>query len=225
MFIRFHILFFIILCLSFPPSFANEHGGDEHGGGGGHEAPKADEHGGGGHEAPKADEHGGGEHGAAAEAPKFSGPAWAEVETKISFLETKIRAKESTIEKLLEEKQHLDERSPRIQEIMGEVTKETGELRKSKEELDKQKTILHYRFPERGADPKRSYQKHKEQTPEELDAAAGVDGKLKKAFHRAEQQYGRKEVKPTPTPEHLLPHSKGRKKMRPDVPEGVILQK
>lgn len=173
----------LLLTLVFPIcAFAND---DEHGSG----------------------QEGGGEHAEKAEPKKGSGlPEWIELESRISSIEAKVKSKENNIVKLLQEKKATDVKSPRMKEIIKELASEHREMRQGAEELSKQRTILKYRYPERGADPNRKYKKVEVRSLQEMEEAIGVDGRLSKTLQRVRQQYQhtpspQKVTKPTPTVE------------------------
>lgn len=171
---------------------------------------------GGGHES------GGGEHGEKAETKKGSGlPEWVELESRISSIEARVKSKENNIVKLLQEKKATDVKSPRMKEIIKELASEHREMRQGAEELSKQRTILKYRYPERGADPNRKYKKVEVKSLQEMEEAIGVDGRLSKTLQRVRQQYqhappAQKAAKPAPTVEPVE---------NVEIEKSIILQK
>jgi hypothetical protein len=191
----------------------------DHGSGEGHEAPPAAEHG----------EHAEEGHGGASTSRASSLPPWVEVEAKISTLEGSVRGKKFNIERLLEEKEHLKANDPRMKQVVDELTKEHKEMRKASEDLEKQQTILRYRFPERGADPKRKYEKVEIKSLKEMETNIGLDGRLQRAFKRAQHQYGSEEKVPLsqePVPNiESTPKAKGTSKGTTSEEGSIILQK
>lgn len=176
------------------------------------------------HEAPAAAEEAPAEGHGSGTAVKSTLPAWVEVESKLSALEARVKAKELTIEKLLGEKNHIDSKDPKMKDLITEIAKEHKEMRAAAEDLEKQKTILRYRFPERGADPKRKYEKVEIRSLKEMEANLGIEGRLQRTFKRAQQQYGETENK-SPTSKHSNPIDNPPESEKPHDGGAIILQK
>ena len=200
-FFRLPLSVLILLVVMGAPQFslAKE---DAHGGGGGHEAPA--EASGEGHEAgaKKVEE----------------APGWLEIEAQISSLEAKVQSKTRAIESLIEEKNHLKAGDSSLSEVVKQLGQEDRERRKLAEELEKQKTILAFRFPERGAAKNRKYQKVEIKSISEIEANMGVDGRLNRSVKRMRSQYGAEEPRQK--------SGKQTEKPKSPEPEGtIILQK
>jgi hypothetical protein len=152
----------------------------------------AEDHGG-GHEAPPEGEHGGGGEGHAEPKKVEAAPGWIEIEAQISSLEAKLQAKTRAIEGLIEEKNHLRVNDPQLAHVVTEIGKEDRERRKIAEDLEKHKTILHFRFPERGAAKNRKYEKVDIKSVDEIESSMSVDGRLNRSLKRMRGQYGSEE--------------------------------
>jgi hypothetical protein len=122
-------------------------------------------------------------------------PGWIEIEAQISSLEAKFQAKTRAIEGLIEEKNHLKPNDPQLARVVSEIGKEDRERRKIAVDLEKQRTILHFRFPERGAAKNRKYEKVDIKSVNEIESSMGVDGRLNRSIQRMRSQYGSEESK------------------------------
>lgn len=145
---------------------------------------QAEEHGGGGEGG-----HGGGDaKDVKSEKPQL--PAWADLGNKIAGISAKIKAKQAVIDKLISDKKALPPNSPQVKDLADQLVKEHKELVKLNEDFEKQKSILRYRYPERGLMIERQYKRENIQTIEQLENQQGVDGKLNRSLLRMRSQYG-----------------------------------
>jgi hypothetical protein len=142
-------------------------------------------------------------------------PEWVFIENRLTTLESQIKSKKANIEKLIEEKDHLKSTDPKVKTLIKEIISLHKEVSKDIEEYEKQKTILKYRFPEKGAAAKRKYQKIELKSIDEIEAYQGVDGKLTKSVKKMRSQYGASETEEEKT--------KKLKKKKLDEPEGAIV--
>lgn len=127
-------------------------------------------------------------------------PGWLELEAQISSLEAKLTAKNRAIEALIEEKAHVKATSSKLNQIIEEIGKEDRERRQIAEQLEKQKTILHFRYPERGARKDRKYQRAEMKTVEDIESNLGIEGRLNHSLKKMRGQYGEEEKKKTGSP-------------------------
>ena len=195
---------FVSLTLVSSLSFAEEHGG-----GGG-------EHGGGGEEK---------KEGAAA-APKerrTSEASYAEVQAKVSGLEAKIRSAEEEIGKLITEKQHTT--SPeRTTQIVNEMVKLHREMQTNVREYDQQRSLLKYRYPEKGVGgEKREYERIEVKTLDEMEDSLSLSSSVNKTLKKVRTQYEKPEMP-------VKPEKKNSKKTKekteePSLIAPVILKK
>lgn len=148
-----------------------------------------------------ASEHGGGEAASKGghEEAKPKVVAWAETEAKLAELTAKVSNKKATIEQLILEKNHLPPGSPHLKDIVDQIVKEHKSLKSLVEEYEKYRNILKYRFPERGSQEGRNYQKMEVKSVEELEKTIGVDGKLNRNMKKLKKIYKVKNFTTTTT--------------------------
>lgn len=139
--------------------------------------------------------HGGSEGGGHGEPPAGNLPEWVYIENRLAALESSIKSKQTTLEKLIEEKNHLDPSSHKVKEVIKEIVSINKDINSDIEDYEKQKTILRYRFPERGADAKRKYKQIESKSVEELEADQGIDSRLTKAMKKMRTQYESEPIK------------------------------
>lgn len=211
--IRAGFLIFLVCFLSV--AWAEDHGGGEQQGSGGHEAPAGGDKGGDGKEAAK---EGGGE-------VKTSLAPWVEIENKIQELYSKIKSKESAVLHLLEEKDHLADNSPQLKHTVREIVKEHKELRRLVEDYQKNISILKYRFPERNAKQTRTYDRVEVKTIDEMEKALGIDGKLSRNMKKMRSQYKPEEKPVAHQPSTVIPEPAPKKDPSIEEAHSIILQK
>jgi hypothetical protein len=170
-------ILFVSLMLASNLSFAEEHGG----GGGG-------EHGGG--EEKKEGEHGGGGEGAAAPKERRTSEAsYAEVQAKVSGLGAKIRSAEEEIAKLIAEKQHTTN-PERTSQIVSEMVKLHREMQTNARVYDQQRSLLKYRYPEKGVGgEKREYERIEVKTLDEMEDSLSLSSSVNKTLKKVRTQY------------------------------------
>lgn len=127
--------------------------------------------------------------------PTTQAPAWVELESKISEYSSKIKSKEESIKKLIEKKQALPEDSAEAKPVMDEMVKEHKELQELIEEYERNKNALQYRYPERGAQAHRKYDKKKKQSLEDMEKAYGVDASLNRSMQVMRKHYDKDAAK------------------------------
>jgi chromosome segregation ATPase len=129
--------------------------------------------------------------------------AWVDIENRIAELSAKIKTKSGNLQGLIKQKQALDEDAPLVKELLKSIVKEHQELEATIEEYEKQKSVLKYRFPERGSQTDRRYKKVEATSLQELERVVGIDGKLNRNLGTMKSHYGSKKAEqgggPTPT--------------------------
>jgi hypothetical protein len=201
---------FISLMLASNLSFAEEHGG-----GGG-------EHGGG--EEKKEGEHGGGGEGAApAKERRTSEATYAEVQAKVSGLEAKVRSAEEEIAKLIAEKQHTTN-PERTSQIVSEMVKLHREMQTNAREYDQQRSLLKYRYPEKGVGgEKREYERIEVKSLDEMEDSLSLSSSVNKTLKKVRTQYEKPDM-PVKSEKKTSKKSKD-KNEEPALTAPVILKK
>lgn len=165
------------------------------------------------------------EGGQAAEPVKESVKPWVPIEAKIQELSSRIRSKKESLEKLLEEKNHLPANSPHVKETLKQILKEHAELKQAAEDYQKNVNQLNYRFPERNAKAKRSYDRIEVKSIDEMEQAMGVDGKLSRNVKKMRSQYhGDKQTEDTHNEKSLEPKKENKPKSIEDD-SAIIINK
>ncbi|MEN0057886.1 MAG: hypothetical protein AAGB31_03555 [Bdellovibrio sp.] len=138
---------------------------------------------------------GGGEHGAApaaaAEAPKeikSNEDSYAVVQARVQALEAKVHSGETEIQKLLLEKQHASD-PEKANEIIRQMITLHHELEKNNKEYDQQRSLLKYRYPEKGLQGQRVYERIDVKSLEEMESQMSLSASLKKALRKVRIQY------------------------------------
>jgi hypothetical protein len=185
----------------------------------------AEEHGGGG-----GGEHGGGEEkkegGEAATAPKerrTSEASYAEVQARVSGLEAKIRSGEEEIAKLITEKQHAT--SPeRTSQIVSEMVKLHREMQINARDYDQQRSLLKYRYPEKGTGgEKREYERIEVKSLDEMEDSLSLSSSVNKTLKKVRTQYVKPDM-PVKSEKKTSKKSKD-KTEEPSLTAPVILKK
>lgn len=139
-------------------------------------------------------------------------PPWVELESKIGESSSKIKSKEEAIKKLIEKKQTLPENSAETKPLIEELVREHKELQKLIEDYERNKNVLQYRYPERGAQAQRKYDKKKKQSLEDMEKAYGVDASLNRSLKVMRKHYEKETTKDdsklAPTTTTLRPPTK-----------------
>lgn len=202
---------FVSLMFASSLSFAEDHGG----GGGG-------EHGGGGEEKKEGEEK---KDGAAAPVKerRTSEASYAEVQAKVSGLEAKVRSAEEEIAKLIAEKQHTTN-PERTGQIVSEMVKLHREMQTNAREYDQQRSLLKYRYPEKGiGGEKREYERIEVKTLDEMEDSLSLSSSVNKTLKKVRTQYEKPDM-PVKTEKKTSKKSK-EKTEEPALTAPVIIKK
>jgi len=184
----------------------------------------AEEHGGGGGEKAGGEEkkEGGGEE-AAPKERRTSEASYAEVQAKVSGLEAKVRSGEEEIAKLIAEKQHTSN-PQRLGQIVSEMVKLHKEMQTNAREYEQQRSLLKYRYPEKGiGGEKREYERLEVKTLDEMEDSLSLSSSVNKTLKKVRTQY----VKPDmPIKSEKKSSKKSKEKTEePSLTAPVILKK
>lgn len=173
---------------------------------------------------------GGGEHGAegghGAEAggsdpQKKQANEANELQSKVQALQAKIKSKEDTINKLIEEKNHTKD-AEKVSDIIAEMVKEHKEMSKMIEEYEQNRSLLRYRYPEKGYSGGRSYERMELKPLDQMENQMSVEAKLKRNLKTVRSQYG--EPADAQTKKKKKPGQK-RETEAPSLTEPLVIQK
>ena len=116
-------------------------------------------------------------------------PEWVMIEAQIATLESKIGAKEENIKKIIEEKKKISDDSPKAKELIDALISEHNEMKKYVSDYEKQRTLLKFRFPERGIKADRKYQRKEMKSLEAMEDEFSLEGKLNKNIRKMRRQF------------------------------------
>lgn len=116
-------------------------------------------------------------------------PEWVMIEAQIATLESKIGAKEESIKKIIEEKKKIADDSPKAKELVDTLISEHNEMKKYVSDYEKQRTLLKFRFPERGIKADRKYQRKEMKSLEAMEDEFSLEGKLNKNIRKMRKQF------------------------------------
>lgn len=154
---------------------------------------------------------------ALSEAPKSSEESYATVVARVQGLEAKIKSAEAEIQKLLQEK--ATAKPERVGEITVEVQHLHQKMQEQIREYDQQRSLLKYRYPDKGRTDKRVYERIDLKSIKQMEEEVGLSSALKKSLHKVRKHYGQPPV--AVESENKTPAPKGKK----DVLDPVILKK
>ena len=183
----------------------------------------AQEHGGGGGEEKKEGEASGGEGATAAKERRTSEASYAEVQALVSGLEAKIRSAESEIAKLIVEKQHATT-PERTSQIVSEMVKLHREMQINAREYDQQRSLLKYRYPEKGVGgEKREYERIEVKSLVEMEDSLSLSSSVNKTLKKVRTQYEKPDM---PVKSEKVTSKKSKEKTEePSLTAPVILKK
>lgn len=113
----------------------------------------------------------------------------AELQTRVQALQAKIKTKEETITKLIEEKNHSKD-PVQTKEIIGQMVTEHKEMGKMIEEYEQNRSLLRYRYPEKGYKGVRAYERLEVKPLEQMENQMSVESKLKRNIKTMQSQFG-----------------------------------
>lgn len=115
-------------------------------------------------------------------------PEWLEVQTKIQVLRTKIKAKEEIVKKLIIDKESAkDEEQSRS--LVNQLTTEYKDLTESIDEYEKMRSLLKYRYPEKGHKGDRKYERLEAKPLDEMEKQLSLEGRIRHTIGKVRQQY------------------------------------
>lgn len=143
-----------------------------------------------------------------------------ELQSKVQALQAKIKSKEDSINKLIEEKNHTKD-PDKVKEIIGEMVTEHKEMSKMIEEYEQNRSLLRYRYPEKGYSGTRSYERMEVKPLDQMENQMSVEAKLKRNLKTVRSQFGE------PDGKNLKKKKPGQKRETeaPSLTELLVIQK
>jgi hypothetical protein len=155
------------------------------------------------------------------EAQKKQASEATELQSKVQALQAKIKSKEDNIQKLIEEKNRTKD-PEKVAEIIKEMVADHKEMSKMIEEYEQNRSLLRYRYPEKGFSGGRTYERMEVKPLDQMENQMSVESKLKRNLKTVRSQYG--ESADTKNPKKKKPGQK-RETEAPSLTEPLVIQK
>ena len=162
----------------------------------------------------------GGAEGEVTEAQKKQLNEAQELQSKVQALQAKIKSKEDSINKLIQEKNHVKD-AARVNEIISEMVTEHKEMSKMIVEYEQNRSLLRYRYPEKGYTGSRSYERMEVKPLDQMENQMSVEAKLKRNLKTVRSQFG----EPAENKNKKKKASQKKEAQAPSLTEPIILQK
>jgi hypothetical protein len=143
-----------------------------------------------------------------------------ELQAKVQALKAKVKSKEETINKLIQEKNHIKD-AEKVKEIIAEMVIEHKEMSKLIEEYEQNRSLLRYRYPEKGYSGDRSYERMAVKPLDQMESQMSVEAKLKRNLKTVHSQYG----EPAETKKSKNIKARKKEAEAPSLTEPIVLQK
>lgn len=127
-------------------------------------------------------------HSAPAKEVKSAEESFSVVQARVQGLEAKIHSSEAEIKKLIEEKQRTTD-PQKLNEIIRTMLTLHKDLANNIKEYDQQRTLLKYRYPEKGQTEKREYERIDLKSIEDMENQMSLGSTLKKTLKKVRLQY------------------------------------
>ncbi|MGZ3742321.1 MAG: hypothetical protein ACXWRE_00925 [Pseudobdellovibrionaceae bacterium] len=111
-----------------------------------------------------------------------------ELQARVQALRAKVKSKEEIINKLIEDKNHTKD-PEKVKEIISEIVTEHKEMSKMVEEYEQNRSLLRYRYPEKGYAGTRSYERMEVKPLEQMESQMSIEAKLNRNLRTIHSQY------------------------------------
>lgn len=111
-----------------------------------------------------------------------------ELQARVQGLRARVRSKEEIINKLIEEKNHTKD-AEKVKEIIAEMVVEHKEMSRMVEEYEQNRSLLRYRYPEKGYAGTRSYERMEVKPLDQMENLTSIEAKLKRNLKTVHSQY------------------------------------
>lgn len=112
-----------------------------------------------------------------------------DLQTKVQALRARIKSKEDSINKLIQEKNQV-KNADRVSDILKEMVAEHKELSKMIVEYEQIRSLLRYRYPEKGYTGNRAYERMEVKPLDQMENQMSIEAKLKRNLSTVRSQYG-----------------------------------
>lgn len=110
------------------------------------------------------------------------------IQARVAALEAKVHSGETEIAKLVAEKQHTNN-PEKLNEIIRQMLTVHKEIKQNAKEYDQQRALIRYRYPEKGANEKRQYERIQVKSLEEMESEINLSSSLSRTFKKVRSQY------------------------------------
>ena len=119
---------------------------------------------------------------------RSSEETYAVVAARVAGLEAKVKGGEAEIQRLVGEKQKA--KTPeQVQEIIGLMLTQHKDLEKNLKEYDQQRALLKYRYPEKGQQDVREYERIDLKSIEQIEHQMSLGTSVQKTLNKVRMQY------------------------------------
>lgn len=119
---------------------------------------------------------------------RSSEESFAVVQARVSGLEAKVHSAEAEIQRLILEKQKTKD-PVQSKELIKQMLTIHKDLEKNLKEYDQQRALLKYRYPEKGQQEKREYERIDLKSIEQMENQMSISSSLKKTMKKVRSQY------------------------------------
>ncbi|HEY8270386.1 MAG TPA: hypothetical protein VIG33_05815 [Pseudobdellovibrionaceae bacterium] len=144
----------------------------------------------------------------------------SELQAHVQALRAKVKSKEETINKLIKEKNHTKD-AEKVKEIIAEMVVEHKEMSKMVEEYEQSRSLLRYRYPEKGYAGTRSYERMEVKPLDQMENLSSIEAKLKRNLKTIHAQFG----EPTEVKSSKKKKAQKKEEEAPSLTEPIFLQK
>lgn len=141
-----------------------------------------------------------------------------ELQTKVQALQAKVKAKDESIRHLIEEKNHTHD-AAKVKEIIEQMVSEHKEMNKLVQEYEQSRSLLRYRYPEKGLKGGRTYERMEVKPLDQIENQMSIEAKLTQTLKTVERQYGAVPTDPK------TKSKKPDKNAAPSLTEPIVIQK
>ncbi len=129
---------------------------------------------------------------------------WLSLQAKLQVLKSKIRSKTDIVRKLINDKQVTTDEKTAVS-IVNTLKVEYRDLQIAIREYEEQRSLMNYRFPEKGRSESRTYERIEMKPLEQMETEFSLEGKVKKTVSRLKSAYSsssaeKKRVEAPPPP-------------------------
>jgi hypothetical protein len=121
---------------------------------------------------------------------------WFSLQAKLQVLKSKIKSKTDIVRKLINDKAVTTDEKKAVA-IVNELKTEYRDLQLVIREYEEQRSLMNYRFPEKGRSEKRTYERVEIKPLEQMETEFSLEGKVRKTVTRLRHTY------PTPAPKKV----------------------